>query len=320
MVRTPLHLHFEESTNAAIRDGLPDAFVALLELLTHLGDGATVAAIAVVMYWFGGERRRTRVYVLAVGLGALGLSTMLKGVIARPRPSPEALAFAPEVYGGYSFPSAHALGSAAIFGMLAITLTVGKPRQRFFVAGALIGTVMLSRVVLGVHYVADVIAGAAIGLAFVAITFRRYPAVSPERGFALAFGLGLLGLALGAREHSILVVGASLGAGLTWYAVRDVDARPTGAAILVLGILTLPLLVALRALEQSLGFGAAVQYNMVTVAVGYAVVTAGVMLVPVAAERLNDRRFVGWLQRTLPFRGRTVDPSVLGSGTTETAD
>ncbi|WP_254863843.1 phosphatase PAP2 family protein [Halovivax gelatinilyticus] len=302
---------FDESTNEAIREAIPTVLVPLIERSTHLGDGATVAAIAVVMYWFSAERRRTRIFVLAVGLGALGLSTMLKGVIGRERPDPNVLAFAPEAYGGFSFPSAHALGSAAIFTMLVLTLSVGERWQRALVAAGLVGTVMLSRVVVGVHYLGDVIVGATIGVAFVLVAFRGYPHVSPERAFAAAFGLGLLGLVLGAREHSILVAGSSLGAGVTWYAVRDQDARPTGAAILALGVLTLPALFVIRAVEYVVGFGAAVGYNMVTVALGYAVVTAGVVLVPFTAERLNDRAPVVWLQSRLPFRGRQFDPTEL---------
>ena len=320
MVRSLFDPLFDESANEAVRNGLPDVVIPVIELLTHLGDGATVAAIAVVLYWFSSERRRTRIYVVAVGLGALGISTGLKGVFALPRPDPALLTFAPEAYGGYTFPSAHALGSAAIFSMLAITLDVGKAWQRYFVAGLIIGVVMLSRVVHGVHYPGDVMVGAAVGLAFVAFMFWSYPQIDPEWAFGLAFVLGLAGLVLGAREHSILVVGASLGAGVAWHALKEIDARPKGAAILVLGALVLPLLFVLRSVELVGLLEGVFQYNLATLAVGYAIVTAAVIAVPFAAERLNDWRVVIWIQRHLPFRGRAVDPSLIGTERNEVGE
>lgn len=306
---------FDESLNQSIREALPELVVVLVGLSTHLGDGATVTAIAVLLYWFSGDDRRTRIFIIAVGLGALGLSTALKGVLAVPRPDPAVLTFAPENYPGYSLPSAHALGAAAVYSMLAIVLEIGRRWQRYLVAGAIVATVMLSRVVLGVHYVGDVLVGAALGFGFVALMFQTYPDVSPESAFAAASVLGLGGYALGARQHSLLVVGASLGGLLTWYAIRDRESTPTGAAILVLGVLALPPLLLIRVVSMFLGVPTtppATGYP-VAVVVGYAIVTSLVLLVPVAAARLNDRPAVRWLQQRLPFRGRRIDPEATGT-------
>ena len=302
---------FEESTNESIRSAIPDPLVTIIEVATHLGDGATIAAVAVLLYWFSAEQRRIRIYIVAVGLCALGLSTLLKGVIARDRPSPEYLAFAPEAYSGYSFPSAHALGTAALLTMLVITLSVGTRRQRVAAGAAIVATVMLSRVVIGVHFVGDVIVGAAVGIGLVLALFRGYPTISPTRAFVLAIGLGIAGLALGAREHSVLVVGAATGASVAWVFVRDHDPNPTGAAVLMLGVLALPTLIAIRAIERLVGFGELAQYNVATIAASYAVVTALVILVPVIAERLDDWPIVVRLQSVLPFEGRRVDPTQL---------
>ena len=304
----PMGPLFEESTNESIRSALPDVLVRIVELSTHIGDGATIAAIAVLLYWFSIEQRRVRIYIVAVGLCALGLSTMLKGVIARERPNPEYLAFAPETYSGYSFPSAHALGTAALVTMLVITLSIGTRRQRIAVGAAVVGMVMLSRVVIGVHFVGDVIVGAAIGVGLVVAFFRGFPTISPTRAFVLAIGLGIVGFALGAREHSVLVVGAATGASFAWVFVRDHDPSPPGAAVLLLGVLSLPLLLAIRSVERLVGFGELAQYNVATIAASYAVVTALVVLVPVFAERLNDWPIVVRLQSVLPFEGRRVDP------------
>lgn len=280
----------------------------MVELATHLGDGATVAAIAVLVYWFAGASRRVRPYVLGVGLVALAVSTGLKGTIARERPDPEVLTFAPETHAGFSFPSAHALGSAAIFSMLMITLSVGRPGHRILVGATVIATVMLSRVVLGVHYVGDVFVGALVGLAIVAVMFRAYPDVpDPQYAFALAFVIATVAYALGARRHSMLVMGASLGAAATWRYVDATDPRPAGAAIVVLGVLILPWLFVLR------GATAVFEISHLTQLIGYAIATAGVLVVPVVAERMNDWPPVVWLQTLLPFEGRTIDFDPLGS-------
>lgn len=88
----------------------------------------------------------------------------LKDQFQRPRPE-----FAD--IGGLSFPSGHAFGSAVVYGLLGIlVLRVWHgSRWRFWFAGsiwALIPLVALSRMMLGVHYFSDVLAGMSAGLAW----------------------------------------------------------------------------------------------------------------------------------------------------------
>lgn len=94
---------------------------------------------------------------LAAGLAAL-LSTVLKQLVARPRPGPAAhpLVATP---GDPSMPSGHALVAFAVAGVVGAM----HPRLRIpaFVVAALIA---FSRVYLGVHYPLDVLAGATLGL------------------------------------------------------------------------------------------------------------------------------------------------------------
>jgi undecaprenyl-diphosphatase len=110
-------------------------------------------------------RRRLPPAVLS-GLVAVGtaaaLTSMLKDLFGRVRPALadpriEALVPTPD---SASFPSGHASTAFAA----AIAVGAFYPRLRWPLLG-LAGLVGLSRIYLGVHYVLDVLAGAALGLA-----------------------------------------------------------------------------------------------------------------------------------------------------------
>lgn len=97
-------------------------------------------------------------------LGALILNQGLKLVFAKPRPQ---LWTPLIVEHSYSFPSGHALGSAVLYGFLAVLLVREYPRYQigiYSVAILLVGSIGLSRLFLGVHYPTDIIAGYAVGL------------------------------------------------------------------------------------------------------------------------------------------------------------
>jgi membrane-associated phospholipid phosphatase len=137
--------------------------------VTHLGDPTVVTAIAVVAAvgcWFTG-RRRDAAYLLAVRAAAVVLGFALKEVVARSRPS---LAHPVANASGYSFPSGHALGSAALYASLAVVVSGAVRRRdvRIAVTSAAVVVslaVAASRVLLGVHFPSDVLAGFVLGLA-----------------------------------------------------------------------------------------------------------------------------------------------------------
>ena len=120
-------------------------------------------------------RRRLPVAAIATTVAAsLGswLCSLLKELFDRARPSAggdwTALIETP---GSASFPSGHAMGSFSA----AMAIAVLRPELRW-VALALAALVAASRVVLGVHYPLDVLAGAIAGSAvgaLVAIVARR---------------------------------------------------------------------------------------------------------------------------------------------------
>ena len=127
---------------------------------------AAVAAIALlIIRWWRGA-----VLVVVARLGELASTTAVKDLLARPRPT---LPNPVDHGAGYSFPSGHAAGAAAVYGALLVLVlprAARWARALLLTAGALlICAVAASRVLLGVHYPSDVAAGAALGLAWVGI-------------------------------------------------------------------------------------------------------------------------------------------------------
>ena len=187
-----VELLFDPVGIEAVQRAVPETLVPVFRWLTHLGDGALLAAIAVLFYWWDRDEKQRGAAVLGVGLGGLALSVGLKGLFARPRP--EGIATISEV--GYSFPSAHALGATVTWGALAVALNAGSRRTRYALAGVVITSVSFSRVLLGVHYPGDVLAGVAIGLAYLWFAYRILGA-DPTRLFTLALGVAAIGAIAG---------------------------------------------------------------------------------------------------------------------------
>jgi undecaprenyl-diphosphatase len=142
------------------------AAVTVLEWVTQLGSSLVVVVALLVTAGIDFARRRSTevfLFVAAVGVGELLLSNVLKVIIGRERPAVLHLVAA----GGYSFPSGHTVAAAAAWSAIALLLGRGRPRLvRALLAGgaALIAiSVAVSRALLGVHWLSDVIAGLAIG-------------------------------------------------------------------------------------------------------------------------------------------------------------
>ncbi|SDQ60122.1 phosphatase PAP2 family protein [Natronobacterium texcoconense] len=299
MGRTTLEtLLFDESTNEAVRAALPDPAIPFFETVTHLGDGATLLVLLATMYWFGAaSSRRTRALVIGIGLLGFSVSAGLKGAIAAPRPD---VTFTHAVFSPYSFPSGHALGSATVYGAIAVYAELWTKRVRYLLAGTIIVLVSLSRVVIGAHFLGDVLAGMILGIAIVALVYYADP--DPGYTFVLAGAIAVLSFAFGSTHYTTLTTGAAIGAALAWTYARDRSTTPRGASLLVLGAVVVPILVAVRLIT--------VDWNphWIGDVVGYAAVVGFAVLLPEIAATLDDRPVVERLQETLPFAGRTVDP------------
>lgn len=116
-------------------------------------------------------RRPDAVLLVVAALGVQVIVVMLKSVYERPRPDAGSPIDLPQ---STSFPSGHAATGIAMFGALAL-IAAGRARSPAAAAGMLvlgfsIGIgVGVSRVVLNVHFVSDVLAGFCVGLAWLCV-------------------------------------------------------------------------------------------------------------------------------------------------------
>ena len=159
--------------------------VSVLEVLSFLGKPIWLWGMVGLAVVFLLQRRRLRLalFLVASGLGGGLVDTALKLAVDRPRPqleNPVATAF------GKSFPSGHAMMSLVVYGgLLLVFLPVVHRRWRVPAAAgvaALVLSIGLSRLGLGVHFVSDVVGGWVMGLAWLVLSVAAFSTWRQERG------------------------------------------------------------------------------------------------------------------------------------------
>lgn len=151
------------------------ALDVIARALAVIGDTAGVASATFVAAaaLAGSGRRRDAVFVAATVAAGFAASSLLKALVDRARPAGFALGPVPD---SASFPSGHVVAAACLAGALAVIVWVRydtTPRQRalaLVIAVAWVLLMAVSRVYLGVHFVSDVVAGALLGTAVVAVS------------------------------------------------------------------------------------------------------------------------------------------------------
>lgn len=168
-----------------------------MEIFTFLGDEQFYLVAIPLVYW-----------CLHKGLGQdLGIllvlssftNTAVKSFFKHSRPFWESASLGLGSAESFSTPSGHAQTSAALFGQVA-WFAADKRRGRVWVVllALVIALVALSRVYLGVHFPGDILWGAAVGLALLALYHGLKPRLLPW----------LKGLSLGMHALLALVTAA----------------------------------------------------------------------------------------------------------------
>lgn len=162
---------------------------------TNIGGTVGMPLIAVGIMIFLATKRRSWtpvILMLAAGLGSLVITLLGKPIFGRSRPD-IADAIPPYEHSA-SFPSGHSLNSIVIAGIVAylIILRLKTTKARVItvlVASVFAFTMGLSRVYLGHHWLTDVLAAWAIGIAWLALVItahRLYLTARTRRHSAVA--------------------------------------------------------------------------------------------------------------------------------------
>jgi membrane-associated phospholipid phosphatase len=168
----------------ALVDVLPEFVVVVFAAVTHLADPWFLFGLLAIGYWFASDRaaaapRRAGATAIAVVTCAYAVVALGKAWFAVPRPPgavgpadiptwlPGLLSTwyeAQVLSDGFGFPSGHATGGAAAYLALALMYDrVWTSRRRLAGAAAVAVAVAVSRVVIEVHFLVDVLAGLAVG-------------------------------------------------------------------------------------------------------------------------------------------------------------
>lgn len=214
--------------HALIGETLPDWLAVLFGLVTQLGDTWFLVVLLAVLFWRATPSRSGVAFVAGAWLAGIGLYRGLKETFALPRPQatpldPDALPVGIEtVYeltafgAGYGFPSGHAVNSTVVYVGLATVCIGVSVRRRYGIAATVVAAVCASRIVLGLHFLVDVVVGAGLALGLLAgirAIGRWVDADAPTVAFATAIPFaGYYAIASAGTGESIgLLVAAAAG-------------------------------------------------------------------------------------------------------------
>ncbi|ADE14341.1 phosphoesterase PA-phosphatase related protein [Nitrosococcus halophilus Nc 4] len=142
----------------------------LFAAISRLGDGVFWYTLMLVLPMMRGEQGLiASLHMLVVGLIALLIYKWLKGHMERPRPftTHEGIHIYTAPLDHYSFPSGHTLHAIGF-----TIIAVGYFPELAWLLVPFTALVALSRIVLGLHYPTDVLAGAAIGTAIAMVSWN----------------------------------------------------------------------------------------------------------------------------------------------------
>ncbi len=218
---------------------VPESLAFIIAMLTQLGAIWFASVVLFGLYRY--VDREQAVIIAGLLITGTGIWRTIKIVFPVPRPEQPLVETAElplllqpafdlaVVNSGPGFPSGHAVTTSVLYLSLAAYLTVGSKRSRYAIAIFLIGLVGFTRITLGVHYLVDVIAGAAIGHTLL-LSSRWYMRQSSTPAPTIALTLGVVSATICAVANILIppwslwefgLFAAGVGAFVWWeYVVR----------------------------------------------------------------------------------------------------
>lgn len=154
---------FDFRVSAAIISKRRSSLTKIMHFFTEIGKGVpTTVIIASLFFMLKSSVTLPKIAAFST-ISTLFIGKALKNLIQRVRPTENRLVEEKD----FSFPSAHALSSAALYGSIALNSTMLAPSlhlSTILLCILLIFCIGFSRVYLGIHYLLDVIGGWSLGL------------------------------------------------------------------------------------------------------------------------------------------------------------
>lgn len=162
--RAPVEVRMLHAVQGTV-GALPGA-TSVARGMSHFGEHALGWIAIGAVGALADPKRRTQWAGVAIGaVGAHAASIVIKRVVRRRRPNHPSVQVNVSTPSRLSFPSSHATSTTAAAVLMARTTGLPFPAM-------LVPPMLLSRLVLGVHYPTDVLAGAALGAASAAVVAR----------------------------------------------------------------------------------------------------------------------------------------------------
>ncbi len=268
--------------SATIREAYPEAYADLAVLVTELGGATGLILIVAAIYWF--SRRREGAIVASYAVAGVGLVLLLKGLFAMPRP-PEEVYLATLDDDPYGFPSGHAFMSVVVYGGLLVAFDRLRDPLSVAAVATLVAAISFSRIVLGFHYLGDIVAGAAIGIVALFVLHRVVDG-DPTRGFAIGGIVAIPAVVVsGADPYALVALGAAIGGTAASTRLESVPPLRSRLDAVLLAIGGGGYLVAVRTLESVL-----TTISPAAIVLTNAVLVGGILLAPAAVGLLDTDR------------------------------
>ena len=158
---------FDQAINEAIQNFLPDWIEKIFIGITYFGDAIVYILLLALAFWLLNKKDAiVGIYVL---ITASFLNFFLKVLIQKPRPTESIRIVKAE---GFSTPSGHSQTSTTVYGWIMLYF---KKIWIYILVPILVLLICFSRVVLGVHFIGDIILGFLIGAVVLAMLYFAVP-------------------------------------------------------------------------------------------------------------------------------------------------
>ncbi len=275
-----------EGASEPIHGAVPNEYLDVVVAITDLGSPTVMLFLLAILYWVVDRDRA----LLVVGYAFVGLLVLvtLKAALGMPRP-PDALFLIELDADEYGFPSGHTYAAVVVYGGLLVAFDRTRSLPAVGAVTTLVVAIGLSRVILGLHYLGDVVAGGLFG-ALTLVILERVVGDEPRRAFAITLGCSLPAvLVVGFTGYTLLGIGGGIGGVLAASRLESLPSlrgRLEGVVLVAVGCgFVLALEVAIDAVPAGAS-GPAVVAGLAAVAGLYAVQVAGIILAPAAVGRL----------------------------------